>query len=153
MTNVDPFIVTLQQWTEVSMRRSMRNFLHYSRETGISMSQFGVLFHLSRKQSSGVTDLGDHLGVTSAAVSQMLERLVQQGLILRTEDPNDRRVKKIVLTEKGSQVLQEGLHARQDWLVDLADTLSDIEKEKITAALNTLVNKASRLGFPIEPEA
>jgi DNA-binding MarR family transcriptional regulator len=153
MTNVDPFIVTLQQWTEVSMRRSMRNFLHYSRETGISMSQFGVLFHLSRKQSSGVTDLGDHLGVTSAAVSQMLERLVQQGLILRTEDPNDRRFKKIVLTGKGSQVLQEGLHARQDWLVDLADTLSDIEKEKITAALNTLVNKASRLGFPIEPEA
>ena len=153
MKNVDAFIVTLQQWTEVSMRRSMRNFLHYSRETGLSMSQFGVLFHLSRKQSSGVTDLGDHLGVTSAAVSQMLERLVQQGLILRTEDPNDRRVKKIVLTEKGSQVLQEGLHARQDWLVDLADTLSDIEKEKITAALNTLVNKASRLGFPIEPEA
>ena len=153
MTNVDPFIVTLQQWTEVSMRRSMRNFLHYSRETGLSMSQFGVLFHLSRKQSSGVTDLGDHLGVTSAAVSQMLERLVQQGLILRTEDPNDRRVKKIVLTEKGSQVLQEGLHGRQDWLVDLADTLSNIEKEKITAALNTLVDKASRLGFPTETEA
>ena len=153
MTNVDPFIVTLQQWTEVSMRRSMRNFLRYSRETGLSMSQFGVLFHLSRKRSSGVTDLGDHLGVTSAAVSQMLERLVQQGLILRTEDPNDRRVKKIVLTEKGSQVLQEGLHARQDWLVDLADTLSNIEKEKITAALNTLVDKASRLGFPTETEA
>jgi DNA-binding MarR family transcriptional regulator len=153
MSDADPFIVTLRQWTELSMRRSMRNFLRYSRETGLSMSQFGVLFHLSRKQSSGVTNLGDHLGVTSAAVSQMLERLVQQGLILRTEDPNDRRVKKIVLTEKGSQVLQEGLHARQDWLIDLGDTLSDIEKEKITAALNTLVDKASRLGFPIKPEA
>jgi DNA-binding MarR family transcriptional regulator len=153
MSDADPFIVTLRQWTELSMRRSMRNFLRYSRETGLSMSQFGVLFHLSRKQSSGVTNLGDHLGVTSAAVSQMLERLVQQGLILRTEDPNDRRVKKIVLTEKGSQVLQEGLHARQDWLIDLGNTLSDIEKEKITAALNTLVDKASRLGFPIKPEA
>ena len=153
MSDTDPFIVTLHQWTEVSMRRSMRNFLRYSRETGLSMSQFGVLFHLSRKQSSGVTNLGDHLGVTSAAVSQMLDRLVQQGLILRTEDPNDRRVKKIVLTEKGSQVLQDGLHARQDWLVDLADTLSDIEKEKITAALNTLVDRASRLGIPIKPGA
>jgi DNA-binding MarR family transcriptional regulator len=153
MSDADPFIVTLRQWTEVSMRRSMRNFLRYSRETGLSMSQFGVLFHLSRKQSSGVTNLGDHLGVTSAAVSQMLDRLVQQGLILRTEDPNDRRVKKIVLTEKGSQVLQDGLHARQDWLVDLADTLSDIEKEKITAALNTLVDRASKLGIPIKPGA
>lgn len=152
MTDVDPFIATLHQWTEVSMRRSMRNFLRYARESGLSMSQFGVLFHLSRKRSCGVTDLGDHLGVTSAAASQMLERLVQQGLILRSEDPNDRRVKQIVLTDKGYQVLEEGLHARQDWLVDLADTLSAIEKEQIVAALNLLVDKVYRLGQPIEPE-
>jgi DNA-binding MarR family transcriptional regulator len=152
MTDTDPFIATLHQWTEVSMRRSMRNFLRYARESGLSMSQFGVLFHLSRKRSSGVTDLGDHLGVTSAAASQMLERLVQQGLILRSEDPHDRRVKQIVLTDKGSQVLEEGIRARQDWLVDLADTLSAIEKEQITAALNLLVGKVYQLGQPIESE-
>lgn len=152
MTDVDPFISTLHQWTEVSMRRSMRNFLRYARESGLSMSQFGVLFHLSRKRSCGVTDLGDHLGVTSAAASQMLERLVQQGLILRSEDPNDRRVKQIVLTDKGYQVLEEGLRARQDWLVDLANTLSAIEKDQITAALNLLVDKVHQLGQPIAPE-
>jgi DNA-binding MarR family transcriptional regulator len=152
MTDIDPFIATLHRWTEVSMRRSMRNFLRYARESGLSMSQFGVLFHLSRKRSSGVTDLGDHLGVTSAAASQMLERLVQQGLILRSEDPHDRRVKQIVLTDKGSQVLEEGIRAHQDWLVDLADTLSVNEKEQITAALNLLVDKVYRLGQPTESE-
>ena len=92
------------------------------------MSQFGALFHLHRMGSSGVTDLGDHLGVTSAAASQMLDRLVQQGLILRSEDPNDRRVKQIVLTDKGHQVLQESIRARQGWLDDLAETLSDRRK-------------------------
>lgn len=152
MTDVDPFIATLHQWTEVSMRRSMRNFLRYARESGLSMSQFGVLFHLRRKRSSGVTDLGDHLGVTSAAASQMLDRLVHQGLILRSADPNDRRVMQIVFTDKGSQVLEEGIRARQDWLVDLADTLSANEKEKITAALNLLVDKVFQLGQPINSE-
>ena len=83
------------------MHRSIRHLLRYARENGLSMSQFGALLHIHRMGSSGVTDLGDHLGVTSAAASQMLERLVQQGLILRTEDPNDRRVKQIVLTDKG----------------------------------------------------
>ena len=62
------------------MHRSMRHFLRYARESGLSMSQFGALFHIHRRGSSGVTDLGDHLGVTSAAASQMLDRLVQQGL-------------------------------------------------------------------------
>ena len=152
MSQDDQFITTLYQWNEVSMRRSMRNFLHYARETGLSMSQFGVLFHLSRMRSCGVTDLGDHLGVTSAAVSQMLERLVKQGLILRSEDPHDRRVKQIVLTDKGRQILEAGTAARQDWLVDLADSLSANEKDQIAAALNLLVVKASQLGQPVKPK-
>jgi DNA-binding MarR family transcriptional regulator len=134
------------------MRRSMRNFLHYARETGLSMSQISVLFHLRRMQSCGVTDLGDHLGVSSAAASQMLERLVQQGLILRSEDPQDRRVKQIVLTEKGRQVIEAGVAARQDWLVDLAESLSATEKQQIGVALNLLVDKASQLGQPVKPK-
>ena len=134
------------------MRHSMRNFIRYARESGLSMSQFGTLFHLHRMGTAGVTDLGQHLGVTSAAASQMLERLVQQDLILRSEDPTDRRVKQIVLTDNGRQVLDEGIRARQGWLVDLVEILSADEKDQITKALNTLIDKANQLGQPIEPE-
>ena len=116
------------------------------------MSQLGALFHIHRMGSSGVTDLGEKLGVTSAAASQMLERLVQQDLILRSEDPSDRRAKQIVLTDKGLQVLQESMRTRQNWVYDLAEALSDSEKETIEAALNTLVDKANHLGRSIEPD-
>jgi DNA-binding MarR family transcriptional regulator len=151
MQQADPFLVTLQRWIGVFMQRSMRDFMGYARERGLSMSQLGALFQIRRRGSSGVTDLGDDLGVTSSAASQMLERLVQQGLILRSEDPSDRRVKQIVLTEKGIQVLQESIRARQSWLSDLTETLSDSEKEAITAALNILIDRANHLGQPVEP--
>jgi DNA-binding MarR family transcriptional regulator len=151
MQPVDPFVGTLQRWIEVSMDRSMRHFICYARESGLSMSQLGALFHVHRIGSSGVTDVGDHLGVTSAAASQMLERLVQQGLILRSVDPSDRRVKKIMLTEKGLQALQDSIRARQRWLYDLAETLSDSEKEAATAALTLLIDKAHELRQPVEP--
>lgn len=150
MSSDDPFVATLKNWIEVSMRRSMRNFLHYARESGLSMSQLGALFHINRMGSSGVTGLGDHLGVTSAAASQMLERLVQQDLILRTEDPNDRRVKQIVLTDKGCQILGKGIRARQGWLDELAESLSPVEKTQITAALKILVDRANHLQPPSE---
>jgi len=127
------------------MRRSMRNFLHYTREKELSMSQIGALFHLNRMGTCGVSAISDDLGVTDAAASQMLERLVQQGLITRSEDPHDRRVKQIVLTEKGHQVLQESIHARQGWLEDLARVLSKEEKEQVVAALQILIEKASQL--------
>ncbi len=148
MTNTDPFITTFQRWIDIFMQRSMRRFIQYARKNGLSMSMIGTLFHLSRKGSAGVTDLGDHLGVTCAASSQMLERLVQQELILRTEDPTDRRVKQIVLTEKGYQVLDEGVRARQGWLDDLVEILTQEEKELIKGALDLMINKANQLEGP-----
>ena len=148
----DPFVATLEEWIKVSMHRSMRNFLRYARKSGLSMSHLGAMFHIHRMGSCGVTDLGDHLGVTSAASSQMLERLVQQELILRTEDPKDRRVKQIVLTDKGHRVLEESIHARQRWLDDLTATLSEGEKETIMAALEILIDKTRNLKQPLELE-
>ena len=132
------------------MQRSMRDFMGFARERGLSMSQLGALFHIHHRGSSGVSDLGDDLGVTSSAASQMLERLVHQGLILRSEDPSDRRVKHIVLTDKGLQVLHESIRARQSWLADLAETLSGSEKEDIIAALNILIDKAEHLSQLVE---
>ena len=145
MSNTDPFISSFQQWIDIFMHRSLRKFIHFARENGLSMSMIGTLFHLSKKGCAGVTDLGDHLGVTSAASSQMLERLVQQELILRTEDPTDRRVKQIVLTEKGHHVLDEGVRARHGWLDDLVEILSQEEKELIKKGLDLLINKANQL--------
>jgi len=147
----DPFVATLEEWINVSMHRSMRNFICYARKSGLSMSHIGALFHIHSEGKCGVTELGNHLDVTSAAASQMLERLVQQELILRTEDPNDRRGKQIVLTEKGGRVLEEGIRARQKWLDDLTETLSDGEKEAIMPALEILIDKTRSLKYPSSP--
>jgi DNA-binding MarR family transcriptional regulator len=152
MPDVEPFVPTLRHWVEVFMHRSMRNFINYARESGLSMSQFGTLFYLHRLGTTGVTDLGDHLGITSAAASQLLEKLVKQELVLRSEDPNDRRVKQIVLTDKGLQVFRNSILAHQSWLVDLSKLLSADEKAQVTAALDILIDKASQLGQPIQPE-
>ena len=152
MLSSDPFEVALQEWVAVFMRRSMRSFIRYAREHGLSMSQINALFHIHRASGSGVTDLGEHLGISNAAVSQLLERLVQQGLILRYEDPADRRAKKLTLTDKGAQTLQEGIHARQGWLHDLAGTLSAAEKEQVAAALTILIEQTKRLEQPAGAE-
>ena len=149
----DPFVATLEEWIKVSRHRLMRNFIDYARKSGLSMSHIGALFHLYHEGTCGVTELGNHLDVTSAAASQMLERLVQQDLILRTEDPDDRRVKQIVLTDKGNRVLEEGIRARQRWLDDLTETLSDAEKETITVGLNILIEKARNLKQPVVSES
>jgi MarR family transcriptional regulator, organic hydroperoxide resistance regulator len=142
MQEYEILISTLREWMEVFMRRSMQNFIQFAKEHDLSMSQVSAMFHIMRKGSSGVSEIGEDLGVTSAAASQMLERLVQQGYVLRTEDPGDRRLKQIVLTEKGIMILKEGIQARQKWLDDLAKALSAAEQEQAAASLRLLIERA-----------
>ncbi|MBN1583004.1 MAG: MarR family transcriptional regulator [Anaerolineae bacterium] len=146
--STDVLIATLQEWAGVFLRRSMHNFILYAKGNNLSMSQMGALFQIHRKGVCGVSDIGDDLSITSAAASQMLERLVQQSLIERTEDPNDRRAKQIFLTDKGRQMLQEGIRAHQNWLSELARTLPPAEQAQVAAALRLLLDRAHQLGAP-----
>lgn len=145
MQTLDHFVSVLTEWSEVFMKNSMRNFIHYSKESGLSMSQIGALFGVFHKGNRAVSDIGDDLGITKAAASQMLDRMVQQGLILRSEDPSDRRVKQIVLTGKGRKVLQEIIDVRQGWFLSLAAEFSESEKAQVVSALNILIQKANQL--------
>jgi DNA-binding MarR family transcriptional regulator len=138
------FTDSLQVWIEAFMRNSLHSFILYSKESGLSMSQIGALSHI-HMSCGGVSDIGENMGISNAAASQMLDRLVQQGLVLRSEDPIDRRAKRLVLTEKGIQVLQESIRHRQIWLDSLAETLTPAEQDQIAAAFTLLVEKSARL--------
>ena len=70
MPLTDPFLALLHEWAEITMRRSMRNVMRHTKESGLSMSQMGTLFYLQRCGHSGVSGLGGHLGITNAAASQ-----------------------------------------------------------------------------------
>lgn len=152
MSSSDPFISTFHEWIKMFMHRSMRGDMHYAREKGLSRSMIGTLFHLSHRGHVGVTDLSEHLGVSSAAASQMLEHLVEEGLIQRTEDPDDRRMKKITLTDKGNQVMKESVSARLGWLDLLSAELSEMEKDQISAAINLIIDKSKDLDIPEKGE-
>ena len=109
------------------------------------MSQLSTLFHIYHGGACGVSHIGDHLSVTNAAASQMIDRLVQQGLIKRVEDPNDRRAKNITLTDKGLGFVQDAVEARRRWLEDLTVTLTLEQQQAILSALNLLTQAARDL--------
>ncbi len=135
----------LQKWTEVFMRRSMREFYHFIKESSLSASQLSTLMHLYHHESCGVTDVGSRLGVTNAAASQLIDKLVQQDLLTRAEDPVDRRVKHIALTAGGRQLIEQAIEARRRWMEELTTTLTPEEQKEISAALKMLTHAAMEL--------
>jgi DNA-binding MarR family transcriptional regulator len=136
---------TIREWSEVFMQRSMRDFKRFMDETDLSFSQINVLMRLFHDRKSGVSEIGDQLGVTNAAASQAVDRLVQMGLIGRTEDPDDRRAKRLVLTQKGRELVEKGIEARSKWIEGLTDALTPEEQVLITSALHLLTEAARKI--------
>ncbi|MBN2045385.1 MAG: MarR family transcriptional regulator [Anaerolineales bacterium] len=123
------------------MRNSMHSAVIHSREAGLSMPQLRTLMILHHKGASAITEIAEGLNVSTAAASQMVDRMVHEGLILRAEDPNDRRVKQIRMTDKGSEVLKENFSARRAWFIEMIKSLTDDEREQVYRAFELLVRK------------
>lgn len=145
MTIPDKFTLVLRDWSETFMRRSMRDFVQFSKDSGLTLPQMSTLFHLHHGSSCGVSDVGELLGVTNAAASQMVDRLVQYELIERTEDPVDRRMKQLKLTFKGRAIVQESIEARKRWMAKLTNAITPDEQVSIITALTILTNAAHDL--------
>lgn len=141
----EPLAGELNQWFEIFRRHRMGSFSSYARDNGLTMAQFGVMLQLHHKGACGVSDIGSELGVTNSAASQMLDRLVQLELITRSEDPADRRVKQIDLTEKGHSILHGSHHSYNEWLEKLRGSMTAEEKEQVSQAMATLIEKAQAL--------
>ena len=133
----------LHEWIEIYMQRSFRDFKRFMDESDLSVSQVGTIMHLHHCGNAGISDVAEHLGITAPAVSQMVDRLVQQGVLERTEDPQDRRSKQISLTARGKALVEDGIRFRQQWMEHITTAFTPAEQEGIIEAL-TLLTKAAR---------
>ncbi|MEK7311622.1 MAG: MarR family transcriptional regulator [Chloroflexota bacterium] len=142
------FSEALREWVEVFTNRSMRDTMQFWKESGLSMPHISTVMRLHYTGACGVSEVGSHLGVTNAAASQMVERLVQLGYLERAEDPNDRRVKQLTLTAKGNALIQKSLEARRRWLENLVEALTPKQQAEITSALVLLTEAARDVDRP-----
>jgi DNA-binding MarR family transcriptional regulator len=139
------FIESMENSIGQIIRLSMRSFRLFIKNQGLSMPQMMALQRIHFKASCNIAEISDELGVTDAATSQMLDRLVQQGLVIRTENPQDRRNKQLELTERGQLLVKESFHARQKWLTSIADQLTPEEMGQVTITMNILTQKTIQM--------
>jgi DNA-binding MarR family transcriptional regulator len=123
----------------------MNDFLRLARGSGLSWAQMAVLMHLHYRGPREVMACGELLQLSPAGDSQMIERLVQQGLVQRSETPDDRRVRLVHLTATGRQVVDESIQAQQGWLEQLLAALTDEQRAAVSQALRMLTAQATLL--------
>lgn len=148
MTDTLEIKIALRNWMEVVMARSMHDWMHYVKTSGISMPQLQVLMRLFYRGACGVSHVSDDMSITNAAASQLVDKMFQQGLLDRVEDPTDRRAKQLTITEKGREFVADGIEQRYVWIDELSEQFSGEERETIMQALAILSEKATIIQKP-----
>jgi DNA-binding MarR family transcriptional regulator len=127
------------------MQRSMSGWRQYVRASGLSMPQFSILMRLNYRGGCGISNISEHMDISTAAASQLVDKLVQASLLERTEDPHDRRAKQVTLSPKGRQFIAQGIEERYRWVDEMAPKLSLEEQAQIADALNVMIRAAEEL--------
>src|SRR5579863_416480 len=91
------------------MMKAMRALRRYAaagiEETGLGLSDFGVLEVLLHKGPLPVNTIGPIVDLTAGSISIAVERLVQKDLVSRIESAEDRRVRIVALTLRGKALI------------------------------------------------
>ena len=118
--------------------------LHFSRvshATGLSGTEVWALWELHQRPNQRVSDLAARLSVRQSSVSNLVEHLSREGLLVRRHDDPDRRVVRLALTRAGRRLLVEAPHPARGILPDALEQLSNEELLQLHEALSRLMQR------------
>lgn len=135
-------LVACYHLMEIRLRTELRtNF-----ET--TLPRFDLMSQLYRYPDGlKMRDLSRLLMVTCGNITGMTDRLVDEGLIQRRDDPKDRRAYYVSLTPKGLELFQRMAVEHERWVSSL---LKDLEPTELGQLNDMLGNLKRHLGAPAE---
>jgi DNA-binding MarR family transcriptional regulator len=108
----------------------------------LTLTQIKLLHHLEDQCRELTLKEGAQLvHVSLPAASRMVDDLVRRGFVERHEDAEDRRMKRVRLTDDGRSVIRRLNAARLTGLEQFIQTLTGAEREPLARALSQLLER------------
>ena len=131
------------------MLKAMRALTKYAtagiQETGLGLSDFGVLELLLHGGPLPVNTIGPMVDLTPGSISIAVDRLVAKGLVSRIESAEDRRVRIVALTPRGQDLIVSAFRKHSLQMKKVFSDLSAEELRSLEVALKQLGKRAAAL--------
>jgi MarR family transcriptional regulator, 2-MHQ and catechol-resistance regulon repressor len=136
-------------YTWLVMMKAMRALTKYAtagiEETGLGLSDFGVLEILLHRGPLPVNTIGPLVDLTPGSISIAVDRLVAKGLVSRVESADDRRVRIVALTPRGKDLIAAAFRKHSGQMKKVFSELSAEELRELEVALKTVGKRAAAL--------
>ena len=108
----------------------------------LTVPQMKCLFYISNQGKTNFRKLAERLKVSPSNITGIIDRLVEQGLVSRAENPEDRRILLLQATPKGEAMVSELREKRSTHLSHILDDLNMKDLDNITYGLTVLARAA-----------
>jgi len=131
----------LRELYRIMLQRSAGEMRKVMCEANLSMPQMVALHMLHNYGSFTISALADKLSLSLAATSHLVDRMVQQQLVERTEDALDRRQKQVAIAPGGLALLDRLLEARIGESAYLLGKLPPELRQQLDAVLAQVIEQ------------
>lgn len=131
------------------IRRSIRYLNHYfeksiqrkTEQTGFTVPQMRVIEEVVKHEGISIKEISLNLPMTQSTVSDIVERLIHKGILMKKTNSRDKRAVQIFPTEAVSEFLaNDRLEYVNQSVLDVLKELSPDEQIIVTNALRLLVS-------------
>src|SRR3954447_22110690 len=113
-------------------------------ESGLTLTQFKTLLMLAGPEGEepyAGRDIAERLEISLPSVSRAVDELVRARLVSRFEDSEDRRVRRLSITDKGRRLAGEIVAARMADMEALAASMTLTQRRKLNSALEDVLGR------------
>ena len=126
------------------MKQFPRPKIKQNSTDGLTRSEYELLVMLvmnfdDQKKALTVTEISSLLLITPAGVTHLINPLEEAGYIGRLQDPNDRRVVRIGLTDKGTQAAEALILDIQEQLIGLVNYLGEEDSKTLVRLMSQAI--------------
>ena len=131
------------------MMKAMRALTRYAaagiEETGLGLTDFGILEALLHKGPLPVNTIGPIVDLTPGSISIAVDRLFAKGLVSRVESAEDRRVRIVALTPRGKDLIDSAFRKHSGQMKRVFSELSPEELRGLEVSLKKVGKRAAAL--------
>jgi len=119
----------------------------FRRRFGSSLSRFDVLAHLDRAGAGGLStsQLAARLLASRGNITRLLDRMEQDGLITRGSHAADRRISRVQLSARGSDLFRRMAPEHESWSHQVLAGLLPAEKDHLVRLLRRIRDRLDAL--------
>lgn len=104
----------------------------------LTFPQKKVLFCVEMKGPQKMSDLARQAGLTMSGATAVVDKMVRHGLVDREAEPNDRRVIRIVLTDKGREIAGQCQKLQARCFQEILEKLSSSKRDELLSSFQRI---------------